>query len=445
MRTRFFLMLLIVFAGGTGSAQTNLSLTVEQAIQLALDNSKVLHASLMRLNYADAKSAEMNASRLPVLKFTGAYTRLSDVPPFAVSLPSTLPPPFGGSSFTLAPTIQNNYTLRASLEQPLFTGFRLSAAAHAADYAARASEHDYAKDKTDLAYNVRAAYWSLFKALEFKKVVDENVEQVKAHLNDVQNLVNQGMATKNDLLKVQVQLSDAQLRQIEMNNNVQLAMIGLNNVMGIPLHTRISIESDIRRSTPSEFGELNSLISKAIENRPEMKAMDFRVKAADAGVTAAKGEWFPQIYLAANYNYNKPNQRIQPMQDLFKDTWDVTLAVSLDIWNWGKTLHQTDQASAQYEEAKDAFAQLRDGITLEITQNYLNLNQAKERTLVAEKGVTHAEENYRVTNKRFKEGLAQNSDLLDAEVALLQAKTNSTQALVDVELAGARLQKAIGK
>jgi outer membrane protein TolC len=426
-------------------AQSHLALTVEKAIQLALENNKALHASLMRLNYADARSSEVHAARLPSVKFTGAYTRLSDVPPFTVSLPSSLPAPFGGSSFTLSPTLVNNYTLRASVEQPLFTGFKLDATARAAELSARAAEQDHGKEKSELIYNVRVAYWSLFKALEFKKLVDENVEQVKAHLNDVEKLMDQGMATTNDVLKVQVQLSDAQLRQIEMHNNVQLAMIGLNNLMGIPLQTSINIESDIRHDVPKQYSDVHALVERALENRPELKAMDFRVKAAEAGVTAARANWFPQVYLAANYNYNRPNQRIQPMQDNFKDTWDVTLGVQLDVWNWGKTLHQTDQASAQLEEAKDGLAQLRDGVTLEITQSFLTLSQARERIRVAEQGATQAEESYRVTSKRFKEGLAQNTDVLDAEIALLQAKTNYTQALVDSELAEARLERAFGE
>lgn len=440
MRRLSVLILLFILANTNGIAQTELRLTVERAIQLALDNSKSLHASLMRLNYADAKASEVNASRLPALKLSGAYTRLSDVPPFAVALP----PQLGGNSFTLAPSVVNNYTMKASLEQPLFTGFKLDAAAAAADYTARATEQDHARDRSELLYSVRVAYWSLFKAIEFKKVIDETVEQVKAHLRDVQNMMEQGMATTNDVLKVQVQLSDAQLRQIEANNNVQLAMIGLNNSIGIPLQTRIVIDSDIRHQPGTDYTNLDGLIAWALEHRPEVKGVEYRVKAADAGVTAARGAWWPQVFLAANYYYNRPNQRIQPLQDVFKDTWDVTIGVSLDIWNWGKTLHQTDQASAQLEEAKDALSQLKDGIMLEVTQSYLNLHQAKERTYVAEQGVKQAEENYRVTNKRFKEGLAQTSDLLDAEVALLQARTSYTQALVDFELAEARLQKALG-
>lgn len=425
----------------TAYTQTALPLTVEKALALALENSKSLHASLMRMNYADAKSAETNTARLPAVKFAGAYTRLSDVPPFTVALP----PALGGNTFTLSPTIQNNYVLKASVEQPLFTGFRLSAASNAAEYAARAAGEDYANDKSALIYNVRSAYWTLYKALEFKTVVDENVEQVKAHLKDVEIMMEQGLATTNDLLKVRVQLSDAQLRQIETNNNVRLAMISLNNVLGIPLETPLVLESSVTSVEAAGTTDVNALVQRAFENRPDLRAMELRVRAADEGITAAKGNWWPQIFLSANYYYSRPNQRVQPVTDSFKDTWDVSVGVSLDVWNWGKTLHQTDQASAQYEEAKDLFRQMKDAIVLDITQSYLSMTQARERTEVARIGVQQAQESFRVTSTRFKEGLAQNSDLLDAEVALLQAKTNYTQALVDYELARARLQRATGE
>ncbi len=438
---RVQLLLTLSLLAWSAQAQTELHLTVEQAMKLALENSKTLHASLMRVNYADARASEVNTGRLPSLRVAGAYTRLSNVPPFTVALP----PQLGGNSFTLAPNVVNNYTFKASLEQPLFTGFKLDAAAAAADYTARATEQEHARERSELLYNVRVAYWSLFKAMEFKKVIDETVDQVKAHLRDVQNMMDQGMATTNDVLKVQVQLSDAQLRQIEANNNVQLAVIGLNNIIGIPLQTRVVIDSNIDHQPDTDYTNLDGLITRALEHRHEVKAMEYRIKAADAGVTAARGGWWPQVFLVANYYYNRPNQRVQPLQDAFKDTWDVTLGVSLDIWNWGKTLHQSDQAYAQLEEAQDALSQVKDGIMLEVTQSYLTLQHAKERTRVAEQGVRQAEENYRVTNKRFKEGLAQTSDLLDAEVALLQARTNDTQARVDFELAEARLRKALGQ
>ena len=87
----------------------------------------------------------------------------------------------------------------------------------------------------------------------------------------------------------------------------------------------------------------------------------------------------------------------------------------------------------------------QDGVTLDVTQASLTLAQASERIGVATTGLARAEENYRVTSKRFKEGLVINSDMLDAEYALTSAKTNHTQTLVDFELAQARLTRAIGE
>ena len=298
------------------------------------------------------------------------------------------------------------------------------------------------------------AYWTLFKAIEFKKLIDENAGQVKAHLQDVQNFLVQGMATNNDVLKVRVQYSVVQLQQIDANNNVQLAMIGLNNVMGIPLETQIDLASvpaqpesgagdSLRR--PSALPGLDALVAQAIDRRPELKALDYRVQAGENGVTLARSGWFPQVYLSGNYNYARPNQRYVPTQDLFKDSWDVSIVASWDIWNWGTTVHQTNQAEAQLSQVIDARSEVRDGVALEVTKAYLNLKQSGERIAVSRQSVEQAVENYRVTDERFKSGLALNSDLLDAEVAMLQAKTSHTQSLVDYQLSNARLQKAIGQ
>jgi outer membrane protein TolC len=443
-----FLLLIMVAAAGA-SAQKQMSLTLDQSIGLGLDNSRILHASRMGADAAEARSSEASAAQLPSLKATGSYTRLSDVPPFVL----TLPPPMSGS-YTISPTIVNNYNLRLTLQQPLFTGFRVQSGASMADNAAKAAGEDYNRDRSELVYAVTNAYWSLFKAIEFKKLIDETAGQVKAHLTDVQNFLAQGLATNNDVLKVQVQYSSIQLQQIDANNNVQLAMIGLNNVMGIPLETQVTLASAPAEPGmapgdsligPGTLPAVDILAERALERRPELKALDYRVQAGEDGVRLARSGWFPQVYLTGNYNYARPNQRLVPTQDIFKDTWDVSLVASWDIWNWGSTVHQTHQAQAQLSQVMDAKSALRDGVRLEVTQAYLNLKQSGERIGVSRQGVEQSQENYRVTNERFKSGLALNSDLLDAEVALLQAKTSFTQSLVDYQLSAARLRKAIGQ
>ncbi len=418
-------------------AQEKMSLSIDDAIRIGLQNSKTLHASEMRVQAADARASEVSAGRLPSLKANASYTRLSDIVPFSIVLPG-LP-----MAYTINPSIANNYAVRATLTQPIFTGFRLEGSARAADATVDATQQDLGKEKSDLVFNVKNAYWSLYRALEVKKVIDSTVGQVQAHLGDAQNLMDQGLATNNDVLKIQVQLSNAKLAQIDANNGVSLARASLNNQMGIPLATDVELATTIWHK-PDSVGTLEGLVQRAHTNRPDVKAMEARAEASDAMVTVAKSGWWPQISLQANYLNARPNARIFPSKDEFNDTWDIGVNISLDLWNWGTTAQQTEQAKAQYLETVDALGSMKDGIALEVTQSFLALRQAKEKIDVARQGVTQAEENYRVTNDKYKEGLSLTTDLLDADVALMQAKTNYTQALVDFEVAEASLQRSIG-
>jgi outer membrane protein len=429
------------------SAQQKLALSIDQAIQTGLENSKALHTSQFRLQAADARAGEATTLGLPSLKFNGSYSRLSNVPAQAVTLPAnSFGPGFPPSdvAMTLSPTILNNYTLRATLQQPLFTGGKISGAIDAAGYNAKASEHDLQKDKADVIYNIKAAYWNLFRAIEFKKFVDENVNQVRTHSTDAEGLLRQGMLTTNDVMKVQVQLSDALVRQIDADNSVTVAMFVLNNTIGLPLQTVIALESTIMISD-RRWEEVDLLVRQAMEKRPEIKGMGARVQAGEAGLTSARGAWWPQVFMLGDYNYLRPNQRYFPMTDNFKGTWDVSVSVSFDIWNWWQTGYQTTQAQAQLAQAREGLSMARDGVMLEVTQSYLGIQKAKERKAVSDQGVHQAEENYRIMIGKYKQGLAANSELLDAEVALLQAKLNLTQSLVDYELAIAQLSRAIGE
>ncbi len=440
-KRRILLVLTVLLGIAEARSQQVVDLSIEDAVQTGFEKSRGLHASMMKVQYADAKSAEVGTMLLPTFKLGGAYTRLSDIPPFEVTIP--LPPP-APSHFVLAPTVVNNYNLRLTVQQPLFTGGQIQSGADAADYSAQASQKDFERDKSDLLFNIKQAYWNLSKAAALENVVNENVDEISAHVKDAQSWQAQGLITTNDVLKVQVQLSEAKLRQIDARNAVQLARIALNNVIGIPLDTQVHLTSTLDHQ-PREFGALQDLIQQATDHRPDMRAMDYRVKAGESGVTQANSNWFPQVYLTGDYYYNRPNQRYQPTIDAFKDSWDFGVALSFDIWNWGSTIHKADEAKAQLAQAQDIQSQMKDAIALDVTNNYLNVQRTKERILVAQEGVKQAEENYRITSNKFKQGLSVNTDLLDSEVALLQAKTEYTQVLADFEIAEASLERAIGE
>lgn len=432
----FNVVLIIIFISSITTAQEKYLLTEEEAIGLALKNSKVLNSSLARLQSSEAKLKEVNASRLPSLKFSAGYTLLSKVDPFNISTP------FG--TFEISPSILNNYSTKLSLSQPLFTGFRLNSASSIAEYSAEASNEDFNKDKKELVFNVRNAYWGLFKATQLKKVIDENVVQIKAHLTDARNLLDQGMLTNNDVLKIEVQYNDALLRQVDASNNLKLAMINLNSIMSISLNTEIEIGSSLKPKI-EVYEELNSLLNRAFQNRPEIKSADYRIKASESGLTLAQSTWYPQIFLFSNLYYSRPNPRIVPGKDEFRETWDAGVSLSWDVWNWLSTSYQTQQAEASLIQSNEGMGILRDAITLEVTQNYLAVNQNKMKIEISEIGVKQAEENMRITGERFRQGLVTSSDVIDAEVALLQAKTSYTNSVVDYELAKAKLNKSIGE
>ena len=431
-----FILLLFVLFNVTINAQEKLSLTVEQAIEIGLQNSKTLHSSLMKVKSSEARVSEMNALLLPSLKLSAGYRKLSSVEAFSIQGPT--------GPITIAPTILNNYSAQFTLSQPLFTGFRLLSSANIAEYTASATGEEFNKDKVELVFNIKNAYWSLFKASQLKKVMDENVQMVKAHLDDAKNLMKVGMMTQNDVLKLEVQLSDMMFKQIDAENAVKLSTVALNNVLGISLDTNIEIVSDVNL-TPSNYDELNKLIGDAVEKRSEIKSADYRVKASEAGVTMAKSSWYPQISLYGNYYYSRPNQRIFPSKDEFKDTWDAGVNLSLNVWDWLTTAYQTEQAEATLAQAVYGVGIIKDNITLEVTQNYLNMSQSKRKIEISQLTIKQADENMRITADKFKNGLAMSSEVIDAETAQSTAKINYTNSIVDYELAKARLDKSIGK
>lgn len=421
--------------------QTEKPLTLEDALTIGREHSKLLKISSAKVDAATARADETGTTLLPSLKLEGSYRRLSDVDPFQVTVP------FSPSPIVISPTILNTYNVRVGLQQPIFTGFKLRSNARAAEYLATAATFENRNDASELDLNIIGAYWTLFQTIQTRTLVDENVTRLVSYEEDTKRLMNAGMATRNDLLKIQVQLSSARLTQIDAVNDVQLAMMNLNNIIGQPLETLVRLVSrpaGVEDRSPGEE-ESGRLVTKALDARPDLQAMKFRVQAAEASVSAAQGGWWPQLFLGANYYYARPNSRYQPARDEFKSTWDVGVTLQFDLWNWGATSYQTGQASAQFHQNELLYAQMKDNISLEVTRAALNVERARNKVAVAQLSIEQADENVRTTNDKYRNGLATSSDLLDADVALLQAKTSLSASQVEYALALARLDKATGQ
>jgi outer membrane protein len=421
-------------------------LSLDEAIAAGLEASPALHASRMKVESSSARAREVAAARLPAFKLGAGYTRLSEIPPFEVTLP-VFPEPI-----VVSQNYFNTWSLRLSAQQPVFTGFRLEAGARAARMLETSAGWDLAKDRSEFVFAVKSAYWGLARARELEGVVADTVAQVREHLKDVRAFFDQGLLTKNEVLRTELQLSQTELMRIDARNAVEIARTSLNTLIGLPVETDLEPTSSaeaLASQAPapgpaSEAAAAQALLDTALAGRPELKASEFRIKASEANLKAARSGWYPQVSLAGNYYYLRPNPRILPALDKFKATWDVGVAVSFDVWNWGQTKSQTEQAKAQLAQARDARQLLEDQAVLEVTQSRLILAQARDKLKVAAQAVDQAEENLRMIRDRFLQGVALNTDVLDAEVFLLQAKTSRTEAAIDLAVAQARLEKALG-
>lgn len=420
--------------------QKSMEMSLEECIKYGLENNKGIKIASEKVKSARLKKDEVNTSGLPSLSLQAGYTRLSEVDPFTITVP------MGGTtqSFTVSPSLLNSYSAKLTLTQPVFTGFKIDLNKDLSDQTITASMFDLEAEKSKLRYSISNAYWSLYKVLEGKKVIDEYIKTIQLHLKDLNNFYNQGLITKNEVLKLEVQLSSTQVQLLETENGIQLAKLNLLNNLNLPMETDISLKPLITPDELKDIPSLDEINTQALNTRPELKAMSIRIKSRETAVKLTESAWYPDIYLIGNYNYARPNQRIVPTKDQFDGTWDVTLSLQYTLWNWNATSYRTQQAESDLSQTNYQFEMMKDGVLIEVKQAYLNYIANKSRIALAEKTVTQAEENYRISYNLFQKGLIRNSDLIDAEVAVFESKIKLVTSISDLRNAEALLNKAIG-
>lgn len=430
-------IIFLLFASALITAQSQ-KLTLEESLNIGIKNSKELIIAKSKTRYADAKISETTSQMLPQLKFSAAYARLSDVPPFEVNVP------FSPVPIKIQDAILENYSLKLSLQQPLFTGFRLSSLRKAAAYNYNSTELEYDANTNDYAVKIYEAFWNFYNSEKIVELITEQLTGIKKHLADTKSFLENGLVTLNDVLKLEVQQSNIELKLIEAENNRDLARINFNRIIGLSLNADTEISATLLTPISENFS-VNDLIREAKENRKEIKSLENKILGADEFVSAANAGWFPSLYLFGNLYYNKPNQRILPAKDEFRETWDVGVSLNWDLWNWGYTSSQSNQATELKLQTETSLAQLNDVIETEVMREFLNYNKAIKKIDVANKNVEQAKENLRLTSDKYDQQLASSSDLIDAQTYLLEAETNLTTAMVSFEISKAKLEKAVGR
>jgi outer membrane protein len=430
------ILLLYSLVSFTATAREQRLLSLEEAITLGLENSKTFKISQAKVDAADAKYHQALDAALPSVNAAASYQRLSDLAPPTIQFPGVAEP------IVIFPIYVNNYTSRLSANEIVFSGFRAKYARESFQLLLQASKMDAGKDKDEIIYTIIQAYYNLYKIKESKKIVTENLEQVQQHVKETQLWEQHGIATHNDVLRWQLQQSNIELSQLDIENNMSVANYNMNILLGLN-----DVEIDVDSGSVNKLNEeksLESYLGRAASARGDLQASDLRAKAAENNLKVSQNSYLPQISVGGNLYDMRPNPRIIPPKDEFTFTWDAGIFFTWDLMRLYSNKHYIAEAKATLTQSKENMNQLSDAVKMEVNQNYLSWKEASQRVSVLQKSVDQAEENYRITDSRYKNSLVLLSDLLDADNALLNTKINLALSKADAQVAYYRLMKSSG-
>lgn len=443
------------------SADGELNLTLTEAVELALEHSRTLKIADARMGASAERVREARTAFLPKISGKGSYTRLDQTPYISgASFSSMFDPlhvPFedlvsngyldpgalagleAGGPSRIYIGDKDNYALGVTVEQPIFTGFSIRNTYRIAKHALEAEKWNRQRDENEVRFAVAEAYVGLVRAKAFLEVAKESVHQLEAHIVDLESFLGEGMVIQNDLLRAEVELANAALLVNRAANTVDLATANLCHQLGVPLNTGITptdpLKAEAETRTLSDCNEL------ALRERPELRAMEHYLEIGQRTIALRRGQYLPSVFLIGNHEWKRPDREYEPE---FYRSWNVTLALKANVFDWGAIHHQVAHAEMEQRQLEENAEILTDGILLQVKQSYLAWEEARRAVDLAGQAKAQAEENHRLALESFREGVATSTDLLDAEALLTRAKAGRVNAVAGLRLAKEKIDIATG-
>jgi outer membrane protein len=425
----------LVFAQAAG-APSPLSLTLEDAVSRGLAASHRVDEATARRDVAEAGVGARHAATLPQVAAVGGYTRTNHVETFGILLPNN-------QLRVIYPDIPDNYRSRLDVQFPIYTGGRLDALEQAARKDSAASADDIEALRADLRLEITRAFWNLVVAGESVRVVDESLARMSAHLRDVRNQLDAGLVPPNDVLSVEAQESRQRMLSIQAKSARDVAEAELARLVGVEPGTAIHPDAVLEPVGMDTTYE--ALLAQARERRSDRQALVDRLAGASFRQQAAAAGKRPVVGLVGGVDYARPNQRIFPRQGAWRESWDAGVNVSWPLLDGGRTSADMAEASASRRAIQARLDELDSVLSLEVRQRIAEIQASRAAIAASEDALRAATEARRVVGERFDAGVATSTDVLDAQVAVLQASLDRTQALANARLADARLHRVVGQ
>lgn len=433
-------LLLVLLLPAVAVAQTPapMPLTLDDAIAQGLANSQRLAELSARAEAADFAITGRRVSELPAVSLLGGYTRTNHVDAFVIAQPG-FPPQ------VVYPDIPDNYRARLDLQWPIYTGGRADALERAARAERTAIGGDIDAARADLRLEITRAYWAAVTAGNAQAVLRRSMEAVEAHVKDVRARLEQGLVPPNDVASAEAQASHQRLLLIETTNQRAIAEADLARLTGRDAVTVVPAPTHSAPSAPGAVPATATLVAEALRDRAERLALEQRAASAEARADAVTAGQRPQIAVGGGYDYARPNPRIFPRSRDWKPSWDASVNVSWTLWDGGRRAAEHGEAVANAAALRTRVGEFDRQVTFEVRARALELDSSRQAVVAAEDGVRAAVEAERVVGERYKAGVVTSTEVLDAQIARLQAELDRTRAIAGVRLAEARLERAVGR
>lgn len=411
------------------TAQETRTLTLKEAMDLGIKNSKQLKSSQARIAEAAAAVKEAEEKKLPEAGISGSYMYLPIQPTIDMKASS-------GSG--VGPSVNQVVYGSANVSLPLYNGGKTRYGIESAKFLEQAVKLDADNDREGVLLNIINACINLYKAHTAIDLVKENLAQSQQRVKDLSNLEKNGLLARNDLLKAELQSSNIELSLLDAESNYKLACVNMNILIGLPEQT-ILIPDKSGLALPGSIKTLDEYEQDAMQNRKDISAFSFRKKSADVAVKTARAEKYPSLTLTGGYIAAD----IPKFLSVYNAV-NIGVGVKYNIASLWKNKSKVQQAEAKTKQVSLAGEMLADNIHLQVNQAYQSYLVSVKKIQVYEKAVTQASENYRITKNKFDNSLATTTELLDADVALLQSKLSVTNAKADSFLAYNKLLQTTG-
>ncbi|HWR44547.1 TolC family protein [Sporomusa sp.] len=390
-------------------------LSLDDSVALALKNNPTVNMAIDDQQRADGAVAEAEAGKGPSLSLGTGVNRAQ------------------GSTQSLPGT---SYNSSIKLNWTLYSGGRLEGLVDQAKLNAEISDLGVDKAREQVKLDATSAYYGVLQASDMVGVNKEAVESLTQHLKTVKAQFDSGVIAKSDLLRSEVELANAQQNLTKAQNAFEIAKSNLNNVIGAPLDTEQILNNQL------SYTEFNSLIddciSYAMNNRPEIQQSKNSMAVAEKGVQIAESGNRPTVTTGVTDGWSGDEFPGQT------NNWSMNVMANWNVFDSGLTNARVNQNKAASAKAKDQDTQLRGNIELEVRQNYMSMREAEKRLQTTQVAADKAAEDLKIAKTKYYAGVGTNLDVIDAQLALTQAKTNHTQALYDYNVNMAKLEKSMG-